>query len=75
MIGDKKIESTHTTPDPKQLNFLINKMVDEECTYCFMEVSSHALDQDSISDLNFDIAVFTNITHDHLDYHKNFENY
>ena len=75
LIGDKKIESTHTTPDPKQLNFLINKMVDEECAYCFMEVSSHALDQDRISDLNFDIAVFTNITHDHLDYHKNFENY
>ena len=75
LIGDKKIESTHTTPDPKQLNFLINKMVDEECAYCFMEVSSHALDQERISDLNFDIAVFTNITHDHLDYHKNFENY
>jgi len=75
LIGDKKITSTHTTPDPKQLNFLINKMVDEECTYCFMEVSSHALDQERISDLNFDIAVFTNITHDHLDYHKNFENY
>ena len=75
LIGDKKITSTHTTPDPKQLNFLINKMVEEKCSYCFMEVSSHAIDQERISDLNFDIAVFTNITHDHLDYHKNFENY
>ena len=75
MIGDKKITSTHTTPDPKQLNFLINKMVEEKCSYCFMEVSSHAIDQERISDLNFDIAVFTNITHDHLDYHKKFENY
>ena len=75
LVGDKKIKSTHTTPDSKQLNSLINKMVEEKCSYCFMEVSSHAIDQERISDLNFDIAVFTNITHDHLDYHKNFENY
>ena len=75
IIVDQKITSTHTTPDPKQLNFLLSKMVNKGCSYCFMEVSSHAVDQQRIFGLHFDIAVFTNITHDHLDYHENFENY
>ena len=75
IIVDQKITSTHTTPDPKQLNFLLSKMVNKSCSYCFMEVSSHAVDQQRIFGLHFDIAVFTNITHDHLDYHENFENY
>ena len=75
IIVDQKITSTHTTPDPKQLNFLLSKMVNKGCSYCFMEVSSHAVDQQRILGLHFDIAVFTNITHDHLDYHENFENY
>ena len=75
IIVDQKITSTHTTPDPKQLNFLLSKMVNKGCSYCFMEVSSHAVDQQRIFGLHFDIGVFTNITHDHLDYHENFENY
>ena len=75
IIVDQKFTSTHTTPDPKQLNFLLSKMVNKGCSYCFMEVSSHAVDQQRIFGLHFDIAVFTNITHDHLDYHENFENY
>ena len=75
IVVDQKIKSTHTTPDPKQLNILLNEMVSKNCGYCFMEVSSHAVDQQRIFGLNFDIAVFTNISHDHLDYHENFENY
>lgn len=75
IIDKKKYVSTHTTPDILQINFLLNKMVEVGCSYCFMEVSSHALDQNRIKGLNFKIAVFTNITHDHLDYHKSFKNY
>lgn len=74
-IGDQVIPSTHTTPDPIQLNELLRKMVDVACTYAFMEVSSHAVDQERIAGLKFTGALFTNITHDHLDYHKTFENY
>jgi UDP-N-acetylmuramoyl-L-alanyl-D-glutamate--2,6-diaminopimelate ligase len=74
-INDLEILSTHTTPDPLQLNALLAKMVDSECTYCFMEVSSHAVVQHRISGLQFDGGVFTNITRDHLDYHKTFEEY
>ncbi len=74
-INDLEIPSTHTTPDPLQLNALLAKMVDSECTYCFMEVSSHAVVQHRISGLQFDGSVFTNITRDHLDYHKTFEEY
>jgi UDP-N-acetylmuramoyl-L-alanyl-D-glutamate--2,6-diaminopimelate ligase len=74
-IGAKVIPSTHTTPDPIQLNELLRKMVDAGCAYVFMEVSSHAVDQERIAGLKFTGAIFTNITHDHLDYHKTFENY
>ena len=75
IIVDQKIKSTHTTPNPKQLNFLLREMVNKGCSYCFMEVSSHAVDQKRVFGLDFDVAVFTNITHDHLDYHENFANY
>lgn len=74
-INEEVIPSTHTTPDAIALNALMKQMVDAGCTYCFMEVSSHAVDQRRIEGLQFTGAVFTNITHDHLDYHKTFENY
>lgn len=74
-IIDSVIPSTHTTPDPVQLNELLKKMVTAGCTHAFMEVSSHAVDQERIAGLKFAGALFTNITHDHLDYHKTFENY
>jgi UDP-N-acetylmuramoyl-L-alanyl-D-glutamate--2,6-diaminopimelate ligase len=74
-IVDDIIPSTHTTPDPIQLNELLKKMVDTGCTHAFMEVSSHAVDQERIAGIKFAGAIFTNITHDHLDYHKTFENY
>lgn len=74
-IGDQIIPSTHTTPDPISLNHLLNKMVEEGCDYCFMEVSSHAIVQHRISGLKFTGGLFTNITHDHLDFHLTFDNY
>ena len=74
-IIDTVIPSTHTTPDPVQLNELLKKMTTAGCTHAFMEVSSHAVDQERIAGLKFAGALFTNITHDHLDYHKTFENY
>jgi UDP-N-acetylmuramoyl-L-alanyl-D-glutamate--2,6-diaminopimelate ligase len=74
-IVDKVIPSTHTTPDPIQLNELLQKMVEAGCAHAFIEVSSHAIDQERIAGLKFAGAIFTNITHDHLDYHKTFENY
>jgi UDP-N-acetylmuramoyl-L-alanyl-D-glutamate--2,6-diaminopimelate ligase len=74
-IGDSDIPSTHTTPDPVALNELLNEMVEEGCTHCFMEVSSHAIHQHRISGLVFTGGVFTNITHDHLDYHPTFKEY
>lgn len=74
-INDEEFSSSHTTPDQLQLNQLMRKMVDAGCDYCFMEVSSHAIDQHRIAGLDFDGAIFTNITHDHLDYHKTFKEY
>lgn len=74
-IIDDVVPSTHTTPDPIQLNELLKKMVDRGCAYAFMEVSSHAVEQERIAGLKFTGALFSNITHDHLDYHKTFENY
>jgi len=75
LIVDQVIPSTHTTPDPIQLNELLKKMIENGCTHVFMEVSSHAIDQERIAGLKFVGAIFTNITHDHLDYHLTFENY
>jgi UDP-N-acetylmuramoyl-L-alanyl-D-glutamate--2,6-diaminopimelate ligase len=74
-IVDSPIPSTHTTPDPLPLNGLLRQMVDAGCSHAFMEVSSHAVDQERIAGLRFAGGLFTNITHDHLDYHKTFENY
>ena len=74
-INDEVIPSTHTTPDALQLNFLLNKMIEAGCEYCFMEVSSHAIAQGRISGLNFAGGIFTNITQDHLDYHNTFAEY
>jgi UDP-N-acetylmuramoyl-L-alanyl-D-glutamate--2,6-diaminopimelate ligase len=74
-IGDKTIPSTHTTPDAVNLNVLLKQMAEEECTHVFMEVSSHAVDQRRIAGLKFAGALFSNITHDHLDYHKTFDAY
>ena len=74
-IGVSEIVSTHTTPDAIQLNALLRHMIAEKCEYCFMEVSSHAIHQNRIAGLDFAGGVFTNITHDHLDYHKTFDEY
>jgi UDP-N-acetylmuramoyl-L-alanyl-D-glutamate--2,6-diaminopimelate ligase len=74
-IHKEEVGATYTTPDPVQLNALLRRMVDEGCAYCFMEVSSHALSQERAAGLEFDVAIFTNITHDHLDYHKTFDEY
>ncbi|MCX7862305.1 MAG: UDP-N-acetylmuramoyl-L-alanyl-D-glutamate--2,6-diaminopimelate ligase [Bacteroidales bacterium] len=71
----KLFPATHTTPNPVELQRLLGKMVEARCEYCFMEVSSHAVDQHRIEGIKFHGAIFTNITHDHLDYHKTFENY
>jgi len=74
-IGEEIIPSTHTTPDVVRLNQMLAKAVEKGCEYVFMEVSSHGIHQDRIEGLNFKIAGFTNITHDHLDYHKTFLEY
>lgn len=74
-INDQVIPATHTTPDPLQMNALLSAMIDEGCSFCFMEVSSHAIVQKRIYGLHFAAGVFTNITHDHLDYHKTFDEY
>ena len=69
------VPSTHTTPDPIELNALLQQMVDKDCEYAFMEVSSHSVAQDRIAGLHFAGGIFTNLTHDHLDYHKTMANY
>lgn len=74
-VNQVEIPATHTTPNPVELNRLLRDMVDAGCEFCFMEVSSHAIHQHRIAGLKFDIAVFSNITHDHLDYHKTFKEY
>ena len=74
-IGKTIVPSTHTTPDPIQLNALLHQMVEAGCTHVFMEVSSHAIHQHRITGLHFVGGAFTNITHDHLDYHQTFEAY
>jgi UDP-N-acetylmuramoyl-L-alanyl-D-glutamate--2,6-diaminopimelate ligase len=74
-IDDKPVEATHTTPDPIELNRLLADMVNEGCQYAFMEVSSHSIDQRRIAGLQFAGGIFSNITRDHIDYHKTFEAY
>ncbi len=74
-IGKTKIDATHTTPDAVTLNQIMAEMVEAGCEYCFMEVSSHALVQNRVAGLQFAGGLFTNITHDHLDYHKTFKAY
>lgn len=74
-IEGEAIPSTHTTPDALELNRLLAHMVEAGCTYAFMEVSSHAIAQDRIAGLDFDGAVFSNLTRDHIDFHKTFDNY
>ena len=74
-IADEIIPSTHTTPDIVRLNQMLAKAVEMDCEYAFMEVSSHGIHQNRTEGLNFKIAGFTNITHDHLDYHKTFSEY
>ena len=74
-VNDDAVEATHTTPDALELNGLLKQMVDAGCEYAFMEVSSHAIAQQRIAGLDFDGAMFTNLTRDHIDFHKTFENY
>lgn len=74
-VGAAEVPATHTTPDAVALHALMKRMADEGCAYCFMEVSSHSIDQRRIAGLEFDGGIFTNITHDHLDYHHTFGAY
>jgi|APCry1669189204_1035204.scaffolds.fasta_scaffold00196_5 UDP-N-acetylmuramoyl-L-alanyl-D-glutamate--2,6-diaminopimelate ligase len=75
LVQQREVVATHTTPDPVQINRLLSEMVEDGCEYCFMEVSSHAVDQKRIAGLKFRGGVFSNLTHDHLDYHKTFDAY
>lgn len=75
MVGNMEVSATHTTPDALNVNRMLTSMVEKGCKYCFMEVSSHAVVQHRVTGLNFKVGVFTNITHEHLDYHKTFKEY
>jgi len=75
LVGKESLSATHTTPDPIQINSTLRHMIDVGCEYCFMEVSSHAIDQERVAGLEFNGGVFTNLTRDHLDYHKDFRAY
>ena len=75
MVGDKPMPATHTTPDALQINQMLSSMADAGCTHCFMEVSSHAIHQKRTAGINFRGGIFTNISRDHLDYHKTFREY
>jgi UDP-N-acetylmuramoyl-L-alanyl-D-glutamate--2,6-diaminopimelate ligase len=74
-INDENFEATHTTPDPISLHDLLAQMVEEGCEWCWMEVSSHALDQGRTEGIPFSAAIFTNLSHEHLDYHGDFASY
>ena len=74
-IGDRVLPTTKTTPDAEEYQGILQQMVQEECDYVVMEVSSHALDQCRMADTHFDVAVFTNLTQDHLDYHHTMDAY
>jgi UDP-N-acetylmuramoyl-L-alanyl-D-glutamate--2,6-diaminopimelate ligase len=75
LIDGKEFKTNLTTPDSYKLNFYLSEMVNSKVEYCFMEVSSHSIDQERISNLDYNIGVYTNISHDHLNYHKTFKNY
>jgi UDP-N-acetylmuramoyl-L-alanyl-D-glutamate--2,6-diaminopimelate ligase len=75
VIDKDVLPASHTTPDAISLNKTLREMVNRKCSFCFMEVSSHALDQGRVEGIEFKGAVFTNLTHDHLDYHKTFDHY
>ena len=75
MVGNEEFPARLTTPDPMELNSLLSRMVEEGCTHCVMEVSSQALDQERVKGIHFTVAGFTNLTQDHLDYHKTFQAY
>lgn len=75
VIGDRRIPATHTTPESLELNHLLAQMVEAGCTAAVMEISSHALHQHRVDGIGFDLAVFTNLTQDHLDYHGSIEEY
>lgn len=74
-VGTTRLETANTTADPFTINELMAQMVDEGCEYCFMEVSSIGVEQDRVTGLEFKVALFSNLTHDHLDYHKTFAEY
>ncbi len=74
-VGKKKFETSNTTSDPLIINSLLNDMVNDGCEFCFMEVSSIGVEQDRVEGLNFKVGIFSNLTHDHLDYHKTFAEY
>lgn len=74
-IGDKKIPASHTTPESSEIAALMSEMINSGVQYCFMEVSSHALVQHRADEIHFDAAIFTNLSHDHLDYHKTLQEY
>ena len=71
-MGDKRLETANTTADPITINSLLRQMADEGCEYCFMEVSSIGMEQERVTGLKFKAGIFSNLTHDHLDYHKTF---
>jgi len=75
LVNDNEFKATHTTPDSISINYYLNKMVEDEVTFCFMEISSHGIHQKRTEGLQFDAGVFTNLTHDHLDYHATFKEY
>ncbi len=74
-VGDRRTETTNTTSDPITINSLLAEMVDAGCAYCFMEVSSIGMQQERVAGLDFRMGIFSNLTHDHLDYHKTFAEY
>jgi UDP-N-acetylmuramoyl-L-alanyl-D-glutamate--2,6-diaminopimelate ligase len=75
MIGNKEVPTKLTTPEAHVINYLLSEMINEKCSDCVMEVSSHSLELSRVNALDFNVGVFTNITSDHLDFHENFENY